>query len=109
MPMPWNWWGGGWWGGWVQSIVQIVFWIVVVLLIVWAVRHWGAGGAGQAGPPQPPAPPPSPLQTPPPPSQWTAAEDAVSVVKRRYAAGEIDRDEYLQKLSDLGAPPSAGA
>ena len=90
-----------------MSIGQIVFWIVVVLLIVWAARHWG--GARQAGPPQPPVPPLPPLQTPPPLSQWTAAEDAVSVVKRRYAAGEIDRDEYLQKLSDLGAPPPAGS
>ena len=105
MPMPWNWWGG-WWGGWVMSIGQIAFWIVVVALIIWLARHWS--GARQAGPPQTPLPPAPPLQTPPPVSQWTVTEDAVAVVKRRYAAGEIDRDEYLQKLSDLGAPPVAG-
>lgn len=106
MPMPWNW-GGGWWGGWVMSVGQLVFWTVVVVLVVWAIRHWG--GARQASPPQPPLPSPSPLQTPPPTLQWTAAEEAVAVVKRRYAAGEIDRDEYLQKLSDLGPPPAAGS
>lgn len=99
--MPWYW-DGGWWGGWVMMIGMVIFWVAVVVLIVWAVRAWG-GGARQM-----PAPPPQ-LQAPPAPSQWTPAEDAVTVVKRRYAAGEIDRDEYLQKLHDLGAPPPAGS
>jgi len=67
-----------------MSIGQIVFWIVVVALIIWLARHWS--GARQAGPPQTPLPPAPPLQTPPPVSQWTVTEDAVAVVKRRYAA-----------------------
>ncbi len=67
-------------------------------LIVWAVRAWGPGHGRQQ------------LRLPPPPpSPRPGADDAVSVVKRRYAAGEIDRDEFLQKLSDLGAPPPAGS
>ena len=33
-------------------------------------------------------------------------EDPLAIVKRRYAAGEIDRDEYLQTLDDLGVPSS---
>jgi len=28
---------------------------------------------------------------------------ALDVLERRYAEGEIERDEYLQKKSDLGA------
>jgi hypothetical protein len=30
------------------------------------------------------------------------------VLKRRYAAGEIDREEYLQKLGDLSTPRADG-
>jgi putative membrane protein len=96
--VPWYW-DDGWWGGWVMMSGMVIFWVAVVVLIVWALHAWG-GGARQVA-----APPPH-LQAPAP-SHWTAAEDAVAVVKRRYAAGEIDRDEYLQKLSDLGAPPPA--
>ena len=91
--MPWYW-NEAWWGGWAMMAGMVVFWVVVVALIVWAVRTWGKGAW--------PAPPPPNAQAPPP-SQWTAGEDVVSIVKRRYAAGEIDRDEYLQKMSDLGA------
>ena len=35
------------------------------------------------------------------PSTIGAASDARDIVRRRYAAGEIDREEYLQKLRDL--------
>jgi putative membrane protein len=92
---------GGWWGGWIMMIGMVIFWIVVVALIVWAVRAWSPGTRQTtASPPALPGPPPGPR---------TAADDAVSVVKRRYAAGEIDRDEFLQKLSDLGTSPPAGS
>ena len=30
-----------------------------------------------------------------------AAETPQDILKRRYAAGEIEREEYLQKLGDL--------
>jgi len=30
------------------------------------------------------------------------ADDALSTLEQRYAKGEIDRDEYLQKKKDLG-------
>jgi putative membrane protein len=70
-------WGYGWGGG----LFMILFWIAVivgiVLLVRWlsAVRPAGTGGA----------PPEKPLD----------------VLKRRYAAGEIDKKEFEEKRKDL--------
>jgi putative membrane protein len=36
-----------------------------------------------------------------PPAQYSPAETPRDIVQRRYASGEIDREEYLQKLKDL--------
>jgi len=35
------------------------------------------------------------------PTARTAAETPRDIAQRRYASGEIDREEYLQKLKDL--------
>lgn len=35
------------------------------------------------------------------------ADEAVAVLRRRYGAGDIDRDEYLQVLADLQPAPAA--
>lgn len=35
------------------------------------------------------------------PAQGSALETPRDILKQRYAAGEIERDEYLQKLADL--------
>jgi Predicted membrane protein (DUF2078). len=68
---------------------MIVFVVAVIVAIVFLVRYLGqaSGGNWSAG-----AAPPA----------WTSAtESPRDILKRRYAAGEIDRDEYLQKLGDL--------
>jgi uncharacterized membrane protein len=36
-----------------------------------------------------------------PPVQGTVPESPKDILKRRYAAGEIDREQYLQRLGDL--------
>ena len=80
-------WGSG--GGWVMLMFMIVFVVAVIVAIVFLVRYLGqaSGGTASAGG-APPA--------------WTSApESPRDILKRRYAAGEIDRDEYLQRLSDL--------
>jgi len=65
------WCNGGTMGFWAWTMM-IVFWGGVVALIVWAVRSSGAGRGG-----------------------WAAS--AVEILERRFAAGEIDREEYEER------------
>lgn len=66
--------GGGWW--WFMPILGIIF----LGLIIWAVV---ALIRGQGGP------------------QSTGADSALEILKRRYARGDIDKEEYEQKKKDL--------
>ena len=87
----WTW--DGWWGGWVMVAGMTVFWLAVLGLAVWVIRSIVIGGRRDAG-----------VAAPQIVQAAAVGDDAVVVVNRRYAAGEIDRDEFLQKLRDLGAP-----
>ena len=55
------------------------FWILVLVAVAWlvAIAARGAVGAGKK------------------------SESALEILEQRYARGEIDRDEYLQKRDDL--------
>ena len=68
---------GGW--GWGMAIFGLVFMVLIVVLVAWliwlATRRPGSFGDGRRG--------------------------AVDLLDERYARGEIDRDEYLQRKSDL--------
>jgi putative membrane protein len=70
----------------------------LVLGIVALVRSWNRPRRGLLGPYAPlhqHGPPPDP---------------AVHELRTRYARGEVDRDEYLRRMSDLGYPiPDAGS
>ena len=80
-------WGGGWGGGyWVMFLFSIVFIVAVIVGIVLLVRGISGGGVGGG---------PAERQS------LAQRETAEDVVRRRYAAGEIDREEYEQKLRDL--------
>jgi putative membrane protein len=71
--------------------------IVVIVLLVVLFRHHPAPytfGAGTV--PPPPAIPSTPGAPP-------ARSEALAILEARYARGEIQRDEYLQKKSDLAA------
>lgn len=64
--------GMGWW--------MIVWWIVGIVVLTWLVRlatgsHGGPGARSEDAPEQ--------------------------ILKRRYASGEIDREEYQRRLEDL--------
>ena len=81
-------WGGGGWGAgfWMMFLFSIVFLVAVVVGIVFLVRGLSGGGPGSGE------------------GSWQPRrETAEELLRRRYAAGEIDREEYDQKLRDLRA------
>ena len=90
--MMWNdgYWGhGAGWEGWVMLVFMIFFVVAIVIAIVFLVRYLGQQSGGtQAAAAAPPA-------------QTSALESPKDILKRRYASGEIEREEYLQKLGDL--------
>ena len=68
---------------------MIVFVAAVVVAVVFLVRYLGQQSSG------------SQAVAAASPAQVGAPEAPKDILKRRYAAGEIERDEYLQKLGDL--------
>jgi putative membrane protein len=79
------WYGGnGWgWGGWIlMTVVMVVFWALVITAVVLAIRYLtsprGTGATPAARPSSP--------------------EDLLA---ERYARGEINDDEYQQRLTVL--------
>jgi len=74
--------GGGYGMGWFGPIMMIAFWIAVIVGIVFLVR-WLIISTRSAG-------------------QSTYHEDsALEILKRRYARGEIGKEEFEEKKRDL--------
>lgn len=73
-----HWWNGWGWG---HMLGMGLFWLIVlvgiVVVIVWLVRA-GAGGAHAPGEPS-----------------------AEEILRQRYARGEIDAEEYRERLAEL--------
>jgi uncharacterized membrane protein len=86
--MMYDWWGFGGWGVWITIVLTVVFLAAVIIGIVLLVLGLSRGRAESGAGPAPPIP--------------GAAGDARDIVRRRYAAGESDREEYQQQLRDLG-------
>ncbi len=85
-----HWYGSGI-GGWEYALMAIgmaLFWGAVILGIVALVRY---GGPRRREPAEPPAPEPERL------------------LAERFARGEIDEDEYVQRLTSLRAAGPAAA
>jgi putative membrane protein len=87
-----QWGGSGWrmgpgmgWGygmGGFGSIIMIVFWIAVIVGIIFLVR-WlviSTGGSGRLA---------------------RSEDSALEILKRRYARGEINKEEFQEKKKDL--------
>ena len=58
-----------------------LFWIVLLVLVVVGIRWLLGSNTGQSSPPP--------------------HDDALEILKSRYARGEIDRQEFEQKKRDL--------
>jgi putative membrane protein len=71
--------GSSWmWGGTgIGMVVGMLFWILLivgaVLLVIWAVQRFSASGNGKG------------------------EESALDILNKRYARGEIGREEYEEK------------
>ena len=78
-----------------MGIGMIVILVAVVLLVVYLVRSM-TNQQAQTHPPAYYAAPPARHV-----AEQRVVESARDIVQRRYAGGQIDREEYLQKLKDL--------
>lgn len=70
-------------GGFGTMGVMSVLWILIIGLIVWAVIALARGVSQPTG------------------SDSGASDSALNVLKKRYARGEINKDEYEEKKKDL--------
>jgi putative membrane protein len=69
--------GMGW--GWFGPVLIIVFWGLVIAGIVYLVKVLAGGRS----------------------STFSKEETAIDVLKKRYARGEIDAEEFAKKKKDL--------
>ena len=79
-------WGPGMmgWGptGWFAPLGMILFWVLMILVIVLLIRRIRTSkGSGR--------------------ETELVAESALEILKKRYARGEINKEEYLEKKKDL--------
>jgi putative membrane protein len=63
--------------GWLGILLMALFWIGVILLVVWGLSNAFPG------------------------RQQAVEPDAEEILKRRYARGEISREEYVQASETL--------
>ena len=74
---------GNGWAFFLMFLVMIVLVAAIVVAVVFAARGMSMGGPSGQSPSSP------------------TVESPKDILKRRYAAGEIDREEFLQRLHDL--------
>ena len=79
-------WNDGWWcgpaafgGGHWGWLLSLGFWLVLALVLVAAIRYFSGHRV----------------------EHRSASPSALEILKRRYAAGEIEREEFEQRKQDL--------
>jgi putative membrane protein len=77
------------WGGPFTGMLMMVVFVAVVVVAVLVVRYLWNIGHGHGGPEKGPS----------------RREDALAILDKRYARGEIDREDYLQRKADLAGTP----
>jgi len=68
--------------GWLGFIFMIAFWALIIIGIVFLIK-WLAGLSGQGA------------------HSTGKGEDALDILKKRYARGEINKEEFEEKKKDL--------
>ncbi len=75
---------GGWFWGWgLHGLFSLIFFALIIVAGVLLIR-WLWRASGQAGP-----------------AREAGRGSALETLELRYARGEIEREEYLQKRQDL--------
>ncbi|MHB1345543.1 MAG: SHOCT domain-containing protein [Thermoleophilia bacterium] len=104
--MGWNGWGGFGPGGILSLILMAGFWILVVVGIVLVVRALTGPRQGTGAAPSLPHPlqqmPMASQAGTPPVAATTGGSEALRILEERYARGDIEREEFLQRKADLG-------
>ena len=79
MPMGWGWYGWGW--GLIGMLLMLLFWVLIIvggiLLVRWALEQSGRG------------------------YRLSQGESALDILKKRYASGEITKEEFERMKADL--------
>lgn len=72
------------WGGWMpyRGVLFMVLLLIAIVAFVALARSFFRSGAHQTG--------------------EERRSSSLEILKERYAKGELEREEYLQKMSDLG-------
>lgn len=73
-------WGGGWGWGWFGIVHMVLWWFLIILGIV-VLAKWLFGGGG---------------------SRASGEDRAHSILRERFARGEIDKAEFEARKRDLG-------
>ncbi len=77
-----DYWGGMGWGGHMAGwLFMLLFWVLVIVVTAAAVR-WLTGGTVTR-------------------DARLSTQNAVDILRERYARGEIDREEFQQRKRDL--------
>jgi putative membrane protein len=75
--------GWGYGMGWGGSIIMIIFWIAVIVGIIFLIR-WVVTSTDKG-------------------SSSRGEDSALEILRKRYARGEINKEEFEEKKRDLGA------
>jgi putative membrane protein len=73
-------WGGMPFGGWTGGIIMLIFWVLVIVGIIVLIKYLVSEGMS---------------------ANKKTGDNAMDILKSRYAKGEIDKKEFEEKMKDL--------